>query len=353
MNEYIINLHMHTRYSDGSGTHAEIAADAIKAGVDVVIVTDHNVHVQGLQGYRENEMGRVLVLIGEEVHDQARQPQKSHLLVFNAKQSLSGFAEDPQELIDAVNDNDGLSFLAHPVDPPGAFVNEPDLSWADWDVAGFTGIELWNAMTEFKSHLQDLPNTLYYAFNFPAIAHSPFADTLTLWDRLLAGGRPVVAVGGSDAHRFHKSLGPISRTLFPYEKHFRTINTHIVSREAFTGDADNDAGIVYRALRTGHCFVGNDAIAPTRGFRFTATCPTGVSLMGDTLSAQEGATLQIKLPELAEYHLLKDGKPIRSKEKRQALVHKVTEPGVYRVEAYRHSRGKRRGWIFSNPIYIH
>jgi hypothetical protein len=33
-------------------------------------------------------------------------------------------------------------------------------------------------------------------------------------------------------------------------------------------------------------------------------------------------------------------------------VHKVESPGVYRVEAYIEFKGKRRGWIFSNPIYV-
>src|SRR5688572_16609016 len=51
MHEIVVNLHMHTRYSDGSGTHKDIAQAAIQAGLDAVIVTDHNVLVQGLEGY--------------------------------------------------------------------------------------------------------------------------------------------------------------------------------------------------------------------------------------------------------------------------------------------------------------
>ena len=51
MQEIIVNLHMHTRYSDGSGTHRDIAQAAMQAGVDAVIVTDHNVLVQGVEGY--------------------------------------------------------------------------------------------------------------------------------------------------------------------------------------------------------------------------------------------------------------------------------------------------------------
>ena len=50
MHEYIVNLHMHTPYSDGKGTHQEIAKAALHAGLDVVIVTDHNVWVNGPEG---------------------------------------------------------------------------------------------------------------------------------------------------------------------------------------------------------------------------------------------------------------------------------------------------------------
>jgi hypothetical protein len=28
------------------------------------------------------------------------------------------------------------------------------------------------------------------------------------------------------------------------------------------------------------------------------------------------------------------------------------EAGVYRIEAYRRHLGRRRAWIFSNPIYV-
>ena len=70
MPEIVVNLHMHTRYSDGTGSHADIASAALRAGLDAVIVTDHNVLVQGIEGYVRQGRRRVLVLVGEEVHDQ-------------------------------------------------------------------------------------------------------------------------------------------------------------------------------------------------------------------------------------------------------------------------------------------
>ncbi|MHB1481565.1 MAG: PHP domain-containing protein, partial [Bellilinea sp.] len=75
MHEFVVNLHTHSRYSDGAGTHAQIAQAALEAGLDCVIITDHNVHVRGFEGYSRKEGRKLLVLVGEEVHDQARQPQ--------------------------------------------------------------------------------------------------------------------------------------------------------------------------------------------------------------------------------------------------------------------------------------
>ncbi|HSM58601.1 MAG TPA: hypothetical protein VK879_20775, partial [Candidatus Sulfomarinibacteraceae bacterium] len=50
---------------------------AIRAGLDFIIVTDHNVWVHGVEGYYETDEGRVLLLTGEEVHDVRRQPLKA------------------------------------------------------------------------------------------------------------------------------------------------------------------------------------------------------------------------------------------------------------------------------------
>ena len=173
MHEIIVNLHMHTRYSDGSGTHKDIATAALKAGVDAVIVTDHNVLVQGFEGYYKEKTKKILMLIGEEIHDQARDPQKNHLLAFGAGRELATFAENPQRLIDQVREAGGLSFLAHPDDPAAPAFKETDISWEDWSVQNYTGIELWNALSELKTIVPTKLHGAFYAF-FPAlVAHQP------------------------------------------------------------------------------------------------------------------------------------------------------------------------------------
>jgi len=352
MYEYIINLHMHTPYSDGRSSHAEIAQAAIEAGINGVIVTDHNVWVEGPQGYYGEGDRRVLMLIGEEVHDQTRNPQKNHLLILGAERELAMFAKDPQQLINAAKEADGLTFLAHPVDPESRAFGEKDLSWVDWDVRGYTGIELWNAMSEFKSLLRGKLPAIFHAFHPASVAHGPFDAALGIWDELLGRGQRVVAIGGSDAHAMIGRLGPLRRVLFPYEFHFRAVNTHIYTPEPFSGDAVNDRRLVLDALRQGHAFIGYDLPASTRGFRFTAQGLGSDAWAGDEISAASGVTLQIKLPIRTECRLLKDGEVIKTWREREACTHITTEPGIYRVEAFLFFWGKRRGWIYSNPIYV-
>jgi hypothetical protein len=352
MNELVINLHMHTIYSDGTGTHEDLAQAAIQAGLDAIIVTDHNVWVQDIEGYFGDEEDNVLVLIGEEIHDQTRDPQKNHLLVFGAENELAPFAADPQTLITQVIKSGGICFLAHPVDPEAPKFNQADLSWVSWEVQGFTGIELWNAMTEFKSLLTGYISAIRYAFDFKGVAHGPFPGTLEKWDELLNSGQKVVAVGGSDAHAMNGALGPIKRVLFPYEQHYRAVNTHILTPQPLSGNLNVDKKMIYEAMAQGHAFVAYDLPASTRGFRFTAHTKEKPAIMGDTINHGESVTLQVKLPRAVECHLLKDGEIIRSSSKRETMVHKVESPGVYRVECYLEFKGKRRGWIFSNPIYI-
>jgi len=352
VHEYIGNMHLHTRYSDGHVSHEDIALAAIEAGIDFVVATDHNIWIGGIDGYRTMGGQRVLLLVGEEVHDQVRDPQKNHLLVYEAHKELSPFAKDPQALIDEVNNAGGLAFIAHPHDPEAPAFKEPDLSWVNWEVDGYVGLELWNFMSEFKSLLKSFPKALYYAFNPTQIASGPFNEVLSRWDSLLAKGKRVVAIGGADAHALPASLGPIKRTLFPYEFHFRTVNTHILTEEPLIGDLEVDRARIFHALRRGHCFVGYDLPAPTRGFRFVGIGNEGQVLMGDSTRSRFGVTLQVKLPLRTSARLLRNGTEIIRWENAEVGVFTAQEPGAYRVEAFIHYKGKMRGWIYSNPIYI-
>lgn len=351
MEELVTNLHLHTRYSDGTGTHQEVLQAAMRSGLDVVIPTDHNVYVQGMDGYLREGNRTVLLMCAEEIHDRTRVPQKNHLLVLGAFRELSPYAANPQNLLDQVQKAGGLAFIAHPREHALPFLGETDITWEDWDIHGFTGIELWNGLSELKDVSRTFAQTIFHAL-FPAtIAHGPLPATLALWDQLLAGGSQVVAVGGSDAHALKKSLGPIRKTIFPYDFHFGAINTHLLTPEPLSGELNTDRRMVLQALRDGHAFVGYDRPAPTRGFRFTAQSDES-AIMGDAIRCSKGVTLQIRLPAEAECRLLKDGEVVKTWHNQEICAHITNQPGVYRVECYLRYLGKRRGWIFSNPIYV-
>jgi predicted metal-dependent phosphoesterase TrpH len=351
MHEIVVNIHMHTRYSDGAGDHHDIAAAALKRGLDAVIVTDHNILVEGYEGYFTNGQKKVLMLIGEEVHDQSRDPQKNHLLALGASREVAPFASDPESLIENIRESGGLSFIAHPTDPSAPAFNEADISWVDWSVKNFTGIEVWNGLSELKTLIPSKLHGVFYAF-FPAlVARRPHPETLKKWDQLLTFNR-VVAIGGSDAHAFRLHLGFLSRVVYPYEFHFRAINTHLILPEPLTGDIKNDRARIYEALAKGHCFIGYDLPLSSRGFRFSGRGREQTALMGDEISSTGGVTFQTHLPSFAEIHLLKDGKVVQIARKVTSLVYHATQAGVYRIEAYRRYLGRKRGWVFSNPIYL-
>src|SRR5512147_2932824 len=192
--EIVGNLHMHTPYSDGAAYHAEIAQAAARAGLDFIVVTDHNVWVKGPEGYHDG----VLMLVGEEVHNARRWPQVDHLLVYGAEAEMSQCAANPQRLIEAVRERGGLAFIAHPFDYAVKFLHEPGIAWVDWEVDGYHGLEIWNYMSEFKTRLPNKLMALWYARNPHLAIRGPFRATLNAWDQLLASGRRVTGIGNAD-----------------------------------------------------------------------------------------------------------------------------------------------------------
>lgn len=352
MYEITLNLHMHTTYSDGFGSHLDIARAAVQAGIDAVIVTDHNVLVEGKEWLHEQDGRRAVLLVGEEVHDQRRVPQKNHLLVFGAGREVAQDAWNTQKLIHNIQKAGGISFIAHPVDPPSPAIGELDISWVDWDVQGYTGIELWNGLSEFKSLLRSKLHAIWYAYQPLRVAHGPMPATLKIWDDLLARGKKIIAIGGSDAHAIPVRLGSLKRVVFPYEFHFRCINTHLLADEPLSGELAHDKQLIMKTLASGRLFIGYDLPASTRGFRFTAHGMNSTVQMGQEIASRNGVTFQIKLPKACEIRLIRNGQKVMGWENRLTGTHITSQPGVYRVEAYIDFKGKKRGWIFSNPIYV-
>ncbi|MEM3715778.1 MAG: CehA/McbA family metallohydrolase [Candidatus Bathyarchaeia archaeon] len=107
-----IDFHVHTSYSDGSGTIKDILRVAKSRGLDGLAITDHEV----LNGYFEAKSydSGLIILPGYEVSTDA-----GHVLIIGLEGELPPNAGSRQlmpydEIIDWVRLNDGLTILAHP-----------------------------------------------------------------------------------------------------------------------------------------------------------------------------------------------------------------------------------------------
>lgn len=352
MNELICNLHIHSTYSDGTGSYSKIAEQAIDANLDVAIITDHNIHVRGIEKYYHKDEKSVLILTGEEVHDPNRTPQKNHALVIGCDEEVASLAPNSQVLIDHVISTGGAVFLAHPYEHDLPLFNETDISWENWEVQRFTGLELWNSFSEFKTVVRNFGQALFYAFLPELIPHQPLPQTLAKWDELLCKGQKIFAVCGSDAHALHFKKGLIQKTIFPYRYHFSTINNHLLLPHPLTGDLIEDKRSIYKALFSGSCFIGNDLPASTRGFSFTAESENKTVGMGEELVLTPGATIRVLLPQPCNLRLVHDGTIIQTMQNADRMLYTVTKPGYYRVEALIKYFSQYRGWIYSNPIFF-
>ena len=343
--ERVGNLHVHTTRSDGTAEPEEIAEIAQRLGLDFVIINDHNYYGGECEGW----YGRTLLLVGEEIHDPAR-PEVNHLLVLGAGQDLSRLGGRTQALIDAARECGGLCFLAHPFEHAEAFTGQPEINWVSWSVQGYAGLEVWNYMSEFKAHVTSLPVALLYSFLPKLAIQGPFPETLAKWDHL-ANGAHIVAVGGSDAHGTLYRLGPLKRRIFCYEHLFGALNTHVLVPRQWSGDLGRDGDLVYDALGHGRSFIAYDGLAPARGFVFEAQHQDSAYTMGDEVLATGPVRFHARTPLPARLRLVHNGFCV-AEEVGTELLHESWSPGTYRVEAYRTYCLKKRGWIFSNPIFV-
>lgn len=344
MYEYVGNIHIHSTYSDGSGSINDIARAAEKARLDFIIITDHFTMLgRAKEGYH----GGVLVMVGMEVNR-----ERNHYLALNIVEPVANDDGNPQAVIDRVQQQKGLGFIAHPVEKGSpVYENGATYPWTDWNVRGFTGIEIWNRLSQWRDGITNLWNAIYHTFINPHSALiGPYPQALARWDELLNEGL-VVGIGGSDAHAAKVGLGPFKIALDDYRLAFRCINTHILGREPLIGDSRHDAAVVYDCLAAGRCFVAYDYFLSARGFRFWAQTNGGGMPMGTRVPVSSHPELVIEAPHPCCVRLIKDGKLYWHGFGHCHSFNDVT-PGVYRVEAFHRHRKRLHPWIFSNPIIV-
>jgi hypothetical protein len=336
-------LHMHTTFSDGTGTVEQVVAAAQAAGLRWIIITDHDT-LAGLPyaGWH----GDLLVIVGHEIT-----PDRNHFLALNIA-SVVDREQPPQQFIDAVYAAGGFGIIAHPDEQ----VRNPfkDIyRWDDWQIDGPSeragkpvGIELWNLMSDWGESINNWNAPLQLAVPRLGI-RGPTTATLAWWDRLNMAGRRTFGVGGVDAHAFRRRLPWGTVEIFPYRWIFGTLTNYLLLDEPLSRDAYHATNQVYAALTGGRSYFVNRLDGPGDGVQFAAQRGGEHYRIGDTASLAGGPLLfSADAGCNALLRLIGNGKPLASGVR--TLRQSIAIPGVYRLEGY----WGGKSWLYSNPIYV-
>lgn len=322
-------VHVHTTHSDGALDIAGVVEEGRAAGLNFLLITDHNtLAAKPQEGYH----GDLLLIVGTEISTDS-----GHVLAFGFDPPAYRFPRRTLDVLRDIHDLGGAAIVAHPTSP------RRGLEWADSALPGAWGIEVLNGDTQWRAAgaPRMLLSGLLYPFN-PQYALTRLMTrpaAATLWDALLSR-RSTAGIVGADAH-----------TRLPsYEAVFRVARNHVILDAPLSGDGARDAAVVTDALARGRAFIGIDGIAPTDGFFFTAGRDGRSWTMGHSVPPHPRLALRaggLDHPE-AQFHLLKDGEVVESAA--GGLDVKAGSAGVYRVEVT--LPGWNVPWIMSNPIYV-
>jgi hypothetical protein len=387
LNDYRCILHAHAEDSDHTGgTLPEMLADAKKAGVHAVLLTDHyRPPADFIDGRWRGLKDGVLFIPGAEVNGFLAYPTKSVL----GRMNLKG-----PDFVNTVTAGGGLIFLSH--------IEERK----DHPVDGLTGLEIYNRHWDAKRdrgsvvalalmltdprQLAGLEKSLRLYPDEVLAFQCDYPDVyLNKWDE---GTRRVrlTGVAANDCHhnqvflvkvvdaetvrvgtnvdaddrmrtvtaalrpgvreltRGRKAGDVLARLDFdPYYRSFRNSSTHVLAPAL-------EERAIRSALRAGHAYVAHDWMCDATGFRFEATDAQGKPSagMGDEVKSSDGLRLTARLPLPAYVRLLRQGEEVAKSEGRADFEYAVKEPGAYRLEAWLKLDGEWRPWVFANPIYV-
>ncbi|PWB74728.1 histidinol-phosphatase [candidate division GN15 bacterium] len=333
-------LHVHTTESDGTKTLEEVVAIGRQVGLDFIMFTDH-MNLTNRDRGKEGMYGNLLAVVGYEHNDL---DDNNHYLIFDSPGVYPKDAAVSDYVRVAAADN-ALGIIAHPDEIRDRMGKYPPYPWTDWSVDGYQGIELWNQMSEWMEKLTP-SNKLLMAFSPRKSMVGPTERVLRLWDEISLR-RKCAGIASVDAHAFPIKVGPLTVEIFPYKVHFRSLRTYIVLREPMAQDFETARAQLYTAIRECRLYLANLRWGDAAEFQFIAERGGEIITAGERFNSHEGVTLKVSLPAQAEIRMIHNGRTVREA-LTDHLIYRVVNPGLYRVEAWKGSRG----WIFSNHIRV-
>ena len=347
--DYTGVIHFHSLYSfDGRVSIEEIIKAAGENGLDFLMLTDHSTLGARKDGF-EGWNGGILLVVGQEIT-----PRFNHYLAFDINEELIFNENDieckPQDYIDRVNALGGIGFIAHPDHEGTKKFHVKHFPWQDWSVYGYTGMGVWDFMTDWQSTLKSLPSALI-AYLFPAyVLKGPRDKTLERWDHLNKEGR-VVGIGELDNHDTPRKILGITVGVFPFKRAFRFTRTHLLLDNPLKGKAEEDIKALLNALANGRAYVAMEYFRDAKGFSLSLSDFNREVTMGDEFSLKGEALLNVKIPEKGKIRIIHDSR-LFAETIDKNITCKILQRGIYRAEVYLKVRGRYRPWIFSNPVYV-
>src|SRR5215216_6754019 len=141
MHDLACVVHLHSTYSDGTGTVRQIARAGRRVGADVVLLTDHDTLAAKRKG-EEGWYGDVLLLVGEEVSPRRR----NHYLAFGIDEEIDHSELDAAGICRAVRAAGGFGFAAHPFSRGSERFKRAGPAFGQPDC--LDGIELWSFLND-------------------------------------------------------------------------------------------------------------------------------------------------------------------------------------------------------------
>ncbi len=341
--------HLHSTYSDGTATVPELLAAAREAGVEALLLSDHDTLGARRDGWEGHHDG-VFLLVGEEVS-----PRGGHYLAFGVEEEIAHGGLTSAQIAAAVRAAGGVGFAAHPFSQGGHMLVAPlarrivlPHGWpALEEPGGMDGIELWSLTTD-AAEAWRTPREALRWLRHPeaAIAAGPPAHHLQIWDRLSARRR-VPAIGGLDGHQPGIRLRGRVRSPLAHRRTFDLLRTHLLCDRPLCGEAIADRQTVLDALRRGAAWLACPCVASAHGARFWAERADGATVAIGAEAEARAAVLRLRLPRPAAITVRRDGVAIAVAAAAR-LDLDVDRPGAYRVEA----RIDGRLWLLSNPVHL-
>ena len=333
-------FHMHSRYSDGTGSVEEILRAARQVGLDYVVLTDHDTLAPRREGWEGTHDGVALIAASE-----ITPRDEGHLLAMNVRRCAGYATLGNHAALDAIQAQGGYAVIAHPMGKRKLTLGIRHVPWDIWGHPVVRGLEIWSYTHDWVDgvHWWRLPLAHEFWKRPERRIRGPDPGVLRLWDQL-GRCRRLSGLGGLDCHGRRVPLAGL--IVFPYELMFRLMRNHIfVEPQAW---ASNPAAALWEALAEGRCFIAHDILADSAGGRCEALLPNGRALqMGEEAPFLPETVMSLVLPHEAEERWMANGR-CRLREKTDRLITRPGGAGVYRFEAWLDGAP----WVFTNPFYL-